>query len=200
MMMRTIAVAVATMWMCGGLRATAELGDLERRRLLAHMEMTASWLADEISGLSAAQFRFRPAPAQWSVADVVEHLVVVAPIYSADLQRALRQSARSGSAMTDADVLWYGIDRSRKEQAISAERPMGRLRDLREALAAYRDHHDRLLQFLKTTPDDLRGHIVERQGCDAYQWALLISTHEQRHVLQIREIKAHANFPKSGKH
>jgi hypothetical protein len=36
---------------------------------------------------------------------------------------------------------------------------------------------------------------VERQGCDAYQWALLISTHEQRHILQIREIKADPRFP-----
>jgi hypothetical protein len=37
---------------------------------------------------------------------------------------------------------------------------------------------------------------VKRQGSDAYQWALLISTHEQRHILQIREIKADARFPK----
>jgi hypothetical protein len=38
--------------------------------------------------------------------------------------------------------------------------------------------------------------MVERQSCDAYQWALLISTHEQRHILQIREIKSDARFPK----
>jgi hypothetical protein len=37
---------------------------------------------------------------------------------------------------------------------------------------------------------------VRRQQCDAYQWALLISTHEQRHILQIREIKADPRFPK----
>jgi hypothetical protein len=36
---------------------------------------------------------------------------------------------------------------------------------------------------------------VSRFG-SAYQWMLLISTHEQRHVLQIREIKADAKFPK----
>ena len=26
---------------------------------------------------------------------------------------------------------------------------------------------------------------------DVYQWCLMISTHAQRHILQIREIKAH---------
>ena len=43
---------------------------------------------------------------------------------------------------------------------------------------------------------DLRGHVVEREGCDAYQWLLLISTHDQRHILQIRETKADSKFPK----
>ena len=126
----------------------------------------------------------------------IDHLIVVGPIYKGDLDAALRQPPRKPSAMADADVLWYGIDRSRKEQAIPTELPKGTPRDVRAALAAYREHHNRLFDYIKTTRDDLRGHLVERQGCDAYQWALLISTHEQRHILQIREIKAHPDFPK----
>lgn len=179
--------------------AAAEMHDLERQRLLAHLQMTAGWLADELSGLSEAQLRFRPAPGQWSIAEVLEHLVVVAPIYWDDLQASLAQPPRpAGSAMSDADVLWYGVDRTRREQAIPAERPAGTTRDADAALAAYRKHHDRLVEYVKTTRDDLRSHVVARQRCDAYQWALLISTHEQRHILQIREIKAHPGFPTSG--
>lgn len=97
--------------------------------------------------------------------------------------------------MSDADVLWYGIDRTQREQAVPTERPTGQLRDLRAALEAYRTHHNRLRRYIRTTRDDLRSRIVQRQGCDAYQWALLISTHEQRHVLQIREIKRDPKFP-----
>jgi hypothetical protein len=98
--------------------------------------------------------------------------------------------------MTDANVLWYGIDRTYREQAIATERAPGKLHDMRAGLEAYRKYHERLRQFVETTRDDLRAHIVKRQGSDAYQWALLISTHEQRHVLQIREIKKHTDFPK----
>ena len=170
--------------------------NLERQRLVAHMEVTARWLADEVSGLSAAQAAFQPSRGKWSIAQVLEHLVVVAPIYWKNLQDAVARPARDGSAMTDADVLWYGIDRTRPDVAVRAELPPGQLRDLRGALAEYRTHHERLLQYVKTTQDDLRSHIVERQQCDAYQWALLISTHEERHILQIREIKAHPGFPK----
>ena len=63
-------------------------------------------------------------------------------------------------------------------------------------LADYRRAHARLLDYARTTTDDLRAHYVARQGCDAYQWALLISTHEQRHILQIRQIKASAAYPR----
>ena len=177
--------------------SAAPLSPLERQHLVAHLEMTAAWLADEIAGLTPAQADFRPDPDAWSIAQVVEHVVLVAPLYWLDLQAALQRPNRKGtSAMSDADVLWYGIDRTRREQAIPGERTAGEVRDVRVALEAYRKHHDRLVQYIRTTEDDLRAHIVQRQACDAYQWALLISTHEQRHILQIREIKANPRFPK----
>jgi DinB superfamily len=159
--------------------------------------MTESWLTDEVSGSSRAQLEFRPSPDAWSIMQVVDHLVVVAPIYWQDLQTALKKPAATGATrMNDADVLWYGIDRTVREKAIPTEVPKGQWQDLSAALDEFRKHHARLTQFIKTTDDDLRRHIVERQGSDAYQWALLISTHEQRHILQIREIKGHPKFPR----
>jgi hypothetical protein len=175
----------------------AELTALERQRLLAHMDMTASWLADEVSNLSESQLDFRRAPGSWNILEVLEHLVVVGPIYWDDLRKAVKgpPSARLPRS-SDDDILWYGIDRTHRETAIPAEIAPGKLRDVRVGLEAYRKYHARLLEYIKTTKDDLRSRVVERQGSDAYQWALLISTHEQRHILQIREIKADPKFPR----
>ena len=196
-MFRRIAILVLIATVSSARLPAAALTATERQHLVAHLEMTAAWLADEVTGLTAAQIAFQPDTDAWSIAQVVDHLVVVAPIYWRDLQAALERPAGARtSAMSDADVLWYGIDRTRREQAIPGERPAGDLRDMPAALATYRKHHDRLLQYIRTTTDDLRGHVVPRQACDAYQWALLISTHEQRHILQIREIKANPRFPK----
>jgi DinB superfamily len=172
------------------------LTSLERQRLMAHLDMTERWLVDEVSGLSPAQLAFKPRPDAWSITQVVDHLVVVGPIYWQDLQNAVKGPAskrlKSGS---DEDILWYGIDRTDREKAIPSEVPKGQLHDLRQGLDEIRKQHARLRTYIATTSDDLRGRIVERQGSDAYQWALLISTHEQRHILQVREIKADRNFP-----
>lgn len=178
----------------GRIAAAAPLTDIERQRLIAHLELTASWLIDEISGLSSAQLSFRRAPGMWTILEVLDHLNVTGDIYWQDLQAALKTPTGQKTMMTDTDVLWYGIDRTNREQAIPSEVPKG-LRDIRAGLGTFRKLHDRLLQYVRTTRDDLRGHFVERQRCDAYQWALLISTHGQRHILQIREIKADSKFP-----
>jgi len=183
------------MQVSAGIAVAAPLTDRERQRLISHLDMSLSWLTDEVSGLSPDQLAFRRAPDAWTILEVMDHLVVVGPIYWQDLQSALKAPGGRTSPSTDADILWYGIDRTNREKAIPSEVPKG-LRDLRSGLDEHRKLHARLVEYIKSTKDDLRGHIVERQRCDGYQWALLISTHEQRHILQIREIKADPNFPK----
>lgn len=175
---------------------SGQLTALDRQRLVAHMEMTSAWLADEVSHLSQAQVEFRRAAGTWNILEVLDHLVVVGPIYWQDLQKGVAGKPPAFPvASRDVDILWYGIDRGRPETALATENPKGGIRDVRAGLDAYRKNHARLLEYIRTTKDDVRNRVVERQGCDAYQWALLISAHEQRHILQIREIKADSKFP-----
>jgi hypothetical protein len=172
------------------------LSDVERQRLVAHLDMTEQWLVDEVLRLSPTQLSFKPASNAWSIMQVVDHLMVVGPIYWQDLQKAMKGPTTTATKTgTDIDILWYGVDRTNREKAIPSEVPKGELRDVRKGLDAIRKQRAQLRQYIRTTSDDLRSHIVERQGSDAYQWALLISTHEQRHILQIRDIKADPQFP-----
>ena len=193
-MRRVIVGVILLIPLCSGVSGAAPLTGAERQRLVSHLEMTAGWLNDEVSALSPAQLSFRRAPGSWTILEVLDHLNVTGNIYWVDLQAAVKAPTGRKTTMTDVDLLWYGIDRTNREQAIPSEIPKG-LSDIKAGLDAYRAHHARLLEYVRTTQDDLRAHYVERQRCDAYQWALLISTHEQRHVLQIREIKADPRFP-----
>jgi len=192
-----VAVSVCAS-LSAGIISAASLTARERQHLVAHLEMTEGWLAEEVSGLSPAQLQFRAAPGTWSILEVLEHLVVAEPIYWQDLHTAMKRPpvTRKPSA-TDAEILWYGIDRTQRQTANAAEAPTGQLlHDARAGLSRLHELHAQMLRYAKATDEDLRGHVVERQGCDAFQWFLLISTHEQRHVLQIREIKADRRFPR----
>jgi hypothetical protein len=193
-MRMTLVVAVVLIVRAGP--AGAQITDLERQRLVSHLQMTGSWLEEEVSALSTEQVNFRPSANAWTVLEVLDHLVVVGQIYWNDLQGATPVSSGRAGMMSDVDVLWYGIDRTNRETALKTEEPSRKLRDVAAGVADYRRQHARLLEYVRTTKDDLRRRLVERQNSDAYQWALLISTHDQRHILQIREITSHAKFPK----
>jgi hypothetical protein len=169
----------------------------EREHLVAHLEMTQAWLTDEVSSLTPAQLNFRPAADRWTVAEVVQHLVIAEPNYWTLLNNALKQPPRKlDRQASDADVLWYGIDRSRHEKTSPDENPKDQIIDIAQALKIFLAMHAKLHELARSTNEDLRGHAVPDWGVDAYQCLLEISTHEQRHILQIREIKASQGFPK----
>jgi hypothetical protein len=168
----------------------------ERQRLLAHFEMTESWLVSEVRGLSDAQLRYRPTPDSWSVMDVVEHLAVAEAQYWQRLQDSMKQpAATTKPEATDAAILWYGIDRTNRARTGEARVPTGRWKDVQGSLAEFRKQRATMIDYAKTTTDDLRSRMLLEGNQDVYQWFLMISTHSQRHILQIREVKATSGYP-----
>jgi hypothetical protein len=192
-----LTLIVASLIAALGVVQAASLNRLERQRLVAHLEMTESWLVDEVSGLSLAQLQFRPSPGVWSILENVEHLSITDPIYWRQFHEAMKAPPKGvPDPARDADTLWYGVDRTNRAPAIPSEDIRGKLRDLGTGLEIFRRVHREMLQYARTTDEDLRSHHVDRENSDAYQWLLLISTHAQRHILQIREVKADPKFPK----
>ena len=172
--------------------------DGERQRLIAHLEMTEAWLVSELDGLSEAQLTFRMAPDSWSIKDVAEHLAIAEPQYWANMEASLKTPVKDGwkPDATDVGMLWYGIDRTNRQKTGDARVPHG-ARSAAESLASFRKLRQTMLAMAKTSQADFRGRSYMGASQDLYQWFLMISSHSQRHILQIREVKAHPNYPKT---
>ena len=168
----------------------------DRQRLLAHLDMTENWLVSEIKGLSEAQLRFRMKPDSWSITDVVEHLSIAEPQYWTQLTESMKQPAKTEKLeATDAAILWYGIDRTNRTTTGEARVPTGKVQDVREPLGKFLQLRKTMRDYAAKTADDLRSRKLLEGNMDVYQWFLMISTHAQRHILQIREIKADPKYP-----
>jgi DinB superfamily len=195
--MRQIAFAVLMVALGLGRLAAAPMSKEDRQHVVAHLEMTGSWLADEVSGLSPAQLNFRYAPGKWTILDVVEHLTLSEPQYWTDLQKEVKQPpAKTRQQVSDTDMLWYGIDRTDRQKTSPSEEPKGKFTDVQVGLAGFLKLRAAMLDYARNTDDDLRAHAYPEWSVDCYQALLGISTHSQRHILQIREIKAQPGFPK----
>jgi hypothetical protein len=184
-----------------GLAAAGQLwsappDDLERQRLIAHFEMTESWLADELANLSPEQLKFRPSPGAWNILDCVEHLDLAEAEYWKMLQSSMAAPAsRKLSKSTDIDRMWYGIDRTERAKTVPSETPKSTYPGMDPALKAFRAQRATMLTYARTSQEDWRHHMIPDWNRDAYQWLLMISAHSQRHILQIREIKHDPAYP-----
>jgi DinB superfamily len=196
--MRTLLTLVILIVASAGSPSTEPLSDGDRQRLLAHLHMTEGWLTTELEGLSPAQLRYRMSPESWTIMDVVEHLAVAEPQYWQQLRKSLERPAVQGykPEATDADILWYGIDRSRRQKTGEARVPSGKFADVKDSFGAFRTLRGTMLELAKGTGEDLRGRALIDGNMDVYQWFLMISSHAQRHVLQIREIKESPGYPR----
>jgi hypothetical protein len=112
------------------------------------------------------------------------------------VQESLKQPATGFTAQAkDESVLWYGIDRTQRSRTAEARAAKGDLKDLRTGLDAVLKRRTAMLALIRHTNEDLRGRQFKGGQMDLYQWLLMVSSHGQRHILQIREVKASAGFP-----
>jgi hypothetical protein len=170
----------------------------ERQRLVAHLEMTEAWLDSEVNGLSDAQRKFKMTPESWSVEEVVMHLAIAEPQYWSQFNDSLKKPANPEfkPQATDLQMLWYGIDRTQRTTTGEARVPRDQFPDLKSSQASFKKLRAEMMKVAKESQEDLRGRQFLTASQDLYQWFLMISSHSQRHILQIREVKAHKNFPK----
>ena len=193
---RALALALVLAGSLPASLAAGELTPLDRQRLLAHLDMTEQWLVSEVSGLTTAQLTFRMTPESWSIMDVVEHLAIAEPQYWQRVRDSMKQPATTEKLeATDAGILWYGIDRTSRARTGEARVPRGTYKDIAGSLGAVRALRAEMVEYARTTKDDLRSRKLLEGNMDVYQWFLMISSHSQRHILQIREIKAHGSYP-----
>jgi hypothetical protein len=176
----------------------------ERAAALTSLQATRDAFLKSIAGLSEKQWRFKPAPDRWSVAEVAEHIAVSESSLLALVQTKFMTSPadpakRAEVAGKDQVILERVPDRSRKAQAPEFLKPTNRWATEGELTKAFEDSRKATMDYIRTTDDDLRDHFGPHPllgTLDAYQWILLISAHSERHTKQIEEVKADANFPK----
>ncbi|HYL78199.1 MAG TPA: DinB family protein [Bryobacteraceae bacterium] len=172
----------------------------EKEQTLRYLAETRNGIVDAVKGLSEAQWKFKPAPDRWSVAEIVEHLALIEDVVSqnilANIEKAPAPSADRDPKQVDAMLLAKVPDRSTKFQAPPAAVPTGRWTPA-ETLEHFLASRAQTVALFKSTPD-LRDHALNHPvfgPLDGYEWVLAVAAHSARHTKQILEVKADPNFP-----
>jgi hypothetical protein len=177
------------------------LTDGERAFLIEQMEMSKKAFLASISGLSEAQWKFKPAPNVWSVAECSEHIVLSETFLFDVSQQMLKSPAVARPEKSNSEFdhqLAIGVqDRSHKATAPEPITPSGKINSPEDAAKAFTAKRDANEAYVRTTNDDLRTHVAPGPAgtMDAYQYLVLMATHTARHTAQIKEVQANPNYP-----
>jgi hypothetical protein len=177
--------------------------DTSQAAVLAHLARTRQLFLESIAGLSAQQWRWKPARDRWSVAECAEHIT--------RSESFIRHLAEQGlyDPLPDAEVakgrgkagmlLAAVIDRSQTFQAPEPLNPMrgGDVRSREQVVRDFTAERNRTVE-LASAIWDLEAYASPHptlEVVDLAGWLYFLSGHTERHVLQIREVKATPGFP-----
>ena len=176
----------------------------ERDLALHHLAASRERLLRAVEGLSSEQRSFRVSEDRWSVADCVEHLVMVEAFVFGSMKRSLASPpdpAKQAEVRGKEQVILEMVpSRHRKVKGPDAVMPTQRWQNFEGLLREFETVRARTVQFATETQADLCSHFFPHPilgDLDCYQWLLFLGTHCERHVRQLEEVKADPGFPKS---
>jgi hypothetical protein len=173
----------------------------ERDFVATHLAESRDRLFQLVRGLSARQLDYRSTPERWSVAENIEHIILVERRACDRIEVALNQSPdqsrRSGYPGNDEGLIKMLRDRSHPRRGSEAVQPTGRWSHLQlfQEFEAVRKHS---CAVLEASTADLHAHFSPHPlfgDLTCYQWFLVLSSHCDRHRVQSEELMAKEGFP-----
>ena len=175
----------------------------ERERVVQYLAESRERLVLAVEGLSDEQRSFQPAQDRWSIADCVEHIIVVETSVLRNIQQVLQsapQPERQNEAQGKEQVILERVPaRERRVKGPEEAMPQGRWPDFEDLMRQFEATRERSVRFSAVTQADLRNHFFPHPFLgllDCYQWLLFLSAHCERHVRQIEEVKAYPGYPR----
>jgi hypothetical protein len=175
--------------------------DEERSYLKSYMESTRANLLKAVEGVTAAQWSFKPDETSWSVANVLEHLILTEGYFHEATKKMLaapdKPRIASATAEGDRKVAARIEDRSAKAKAPEMLIPTNQWPSVEAARTEFLARRAKSIEYIATTNDALRAHSGGGNNpMDVYQYWVLVAAHSARHTAQIEELKKHESFPK----
>lgn len=157
-----------------------------------------------LSGVSPTQFAFKPAPNRWSVAENLEHVILVERRGCGFVESALKQTPdparRGGYPGAPEGLIAMLRDRSHPRSGPEQIQPTGRWPH-DQLVGIFLEARRHTLAVLESSvASDLHAHFSPHPlfgELDCLQWMLVLGAHCDRHRAQSEEVMAHSSFPRA---
>lgn len=166
----------------------------ERGEILEHLQKSRADLLHLVSDINDADFMKKPSKEVWSIAEVVEHLVLIdESLFNSILHKAENVPDTTPETVPNDKILY--VVPNPKYGKVTAPKnlvPQSTYNSKDEALMAFNTNRDRIENFVKTTDLPLQRVAFRHFALgllNGMNWLVFIAAHCQRHINQIRNLK-----------
>ena len=183
-------------------KAPVVFTEKDREFALKYLNDTKADYIKQLTGISDAQLNFRAAEGRWTIAEIAEHITVVeTALYGMMTSPMAAKSLKCEDVPRFADtaLILAITNRSQKFTAPEQVRPNGRWKTREDLIASFEKARAATIAYIKDNKADLRGTFVQTPmgTLDSFQGILFLSGHSDRHLAQLKEVKADAKYPKN---
>ena len=195
---------------CGGAADTSEdpetdiVAEEPTNVIAAELMANKARFIEAMSDLSEAQWTFQESPDRWSLAMIAEHLIKTEESSLGGLREGVLASPatdpQANPDSLDNFIATLLSDRSQRFQAPEGLVPEGMYSSPEEAIAAFSEARDAMIQLAEENADILRNHQLDHPigaTMDAHQWMLFVKAHADRHLAQAADVKTHTDYPQA---
>lgn len=167
--------------------------DATNRQILDRFREGESFLNSALGGVNPEFAASKPAPDQWSIVEIVEHLAASEAFLLDRLRHASPSAVSHADPAREARLESLALNRERKIDAPQPVLPTGDCATLAEAVERLRAVRVETIEFVENFSGDLRSSLVEHplitRPLNCYEMLLLIALHTIRHAAQINAIR-----------
>ena len=174
--------------------------ETDRQFTIDQFNRTRDELVKETENLTPAQWAFHESADRWSIGQIVEHLALWEIIWSREISMGTRNKPQPELNKTSRPDSYYSDFIMETNPHVSADVaiPTGFIKG-QDNLTFFLSRWQTNLAFLKKTDADMRAQFEltatpnprNMHQVYIFQWG-----HVDRHLRQIRKVKADPNFPK----
>ena len=175
----------------------------ERTQVLRWFDESYKEFSLAISGVSGVQWNWKPAPAEWSIGEAAEHVVLAEALLFGFVRKALaapRNPAWEEQTQGKTELLIRVLP-SGEGNALAPE-PLVPREGLTPAAVTERLETQRvdIVTFASETQRPLKEHTLVHPfpifgTLNAYQWLIYVPLHTIHHCKQIAAVKARPGYP-----
>ncbi|AZB44123.1 DinB family protein [Bacillus sp. FJAT-42376] len=159
--------------------------------MFEHMQKVREELLNTVNTVSEEKFNEKPAQDEWSIAQVVDHLQKIENVLLESLKKSIHQAENKTVEEKQLEAV---TDRTRKVPAPEHVSPGPVPIDRTETITALEEARRDLNNFTELLSKDfdlktrsLRHPVLGEVSIK--QWIEFVGYHEERHLLQIKEVK-----------